>query len=237
MASWAVRQYNDIKGNAKWALLVVLWGSIVAGLKQILQQVPHFPGWGTLLILVAVSLAAFIWLAKSQKAVSQQPITQTVAIAPGQAGGANLDATLFFRTAYYSQLTDEVERNIRASAAHNQPNDREGFLAKFIGIGYVAYLHDITWAYIYKSQILVLTELNRRGGLMPVADAKAYFDKAETEYPQVYATYSFEGWLKFMLNDQLIIHHPSNMLEITIRGRDFLKYLTHWGRHAGKRSG
>ena len=72
---------------------------------------------------------------------------------------------------------------------------------------------------------------------MPIADAKAYYDKAKEDYPEVYKTYQFEGWLGFLKNEQLIIHHPSEMIEITLRGRDFLKYLTHWGRSADNRRG
>jgi hypothetical protein len=238
MANWVAKQYADIKGHAKWALLVVLWGPIVAGLKYILQQVTHLPLWSIWLILVAVSLAAFVWLVKSQKAVSQQqPTAQSAAIMPAMHGTVNFDAATLFRTAHYSQLTTEAENNVRFAAAQNQPNDREGFLAKLIGIGVVAYAYDMTWAYVYKSQILMLTELNRRGGLMPLADAKVYFDKGAADYPQVYAAYSFEGWLRFMIRETLIIRHPTDMLEITIQGRDFLKYLTHWGRSADNRAG
>jgi hypothetical protein len=230
-------QYNDVKGNAKWALLVILWAPIVTALKYLLQQMSHVPIWGVWLILVFVSLVAFVWVAKSQRSgQQQQPFAQSTAMTPMPAA-INFDAATHFRTAHYSQLTTEAEKNIRLAAAQNQPNDREGFLAKLIGIGIVSYLHDMTWAYIYKSQILMLTELNRRGGIMAIADVKAFFDKAKEDYPNVYKTYEFEGWLRYLEKEQLIIHHPSEMMEITLRGRDFLKYLTHWGRTAETRSG
>jgi len=68
-------------------------------------------------------------------------------------------------------------------------------------------------------------EINRR--LLPIAEVKAFYDKAALETPVVYANYSFEQWMEFMKSQVLIIWHPSGMVEITIRGRDFLKYLTH----------
>lgn len=33
----------------------------------------------------------------------------------------------------------------------------------------------------------------------------------------------------------LLVEHPSQMLEITHRGKDFLKYLTHWGADISKK--
>ena len=101
----------------------------------------------------------------------------------------------------------------------------------------ISYLHDITWAYIFKSQIMMLTELNRRNGMMPLADAEPYYDNAAIACPQVYAQYSFHQWLNFIVAQQLVLRHPSDMLEITMRGRDFLKYLTHWGRVVDERWG
>ncbi len=104
-----------------------------------------------------------------------------------------------------------------------------------IGIGLVGYLHDMTWVYIYKSQLLMLLELNRRNGWLPLADVKRYYDKAAAEHSTAYSDYSFEQWLEFMKSHELVIRHPSDMFEITIRGKDFLKYLTHWGRYADDR--
>ncbi len=115
--------------------------------------------------------------------------------------------------------------------------DHAGFLARFIGVGLISYLHDITWAYIFKSQLLMMLELNRRGGFLPLNDAKPYYDKAVADYPKLYANYSFNGWISFIKEHQLIIQHPTDMLEITVRGKDFLKYLTHWGRYPDVRQG
>jgi hypothetical protein len=41
---------------------------------------------------------------------------------------------------------------------------------------------------------------------------------------------TFDDWMKFMGETQLVIVHPSKMVEITLKGRDFLKYLLHHGR-------
>ena len=135
-----------------------------------------------------------------------------------------------FRIAYYSPLTAEVENNIKIAAQRHYPNDHEGFYTKLIGIGIVSYTHDMTWAYIFKSQLMLLMEMNRNNGWIPIAEAKKFYDAAALEYPHVYPQYSFDQWLEYMKGQQLIIRHASDMLEITHRGKDFLKYLAHWGR-------
>lgn len=113
----------------------------------------------------------------------------------------------------------------------------EDFYAEFIGVGLVAYIHDMTWAYIFKSQLLMLTELNRSGGFLPVAEAKKFYDRAVIDYSDNYAHYSFEQWMAFMHSHGLPIRHPSEMLEITVHGRDLLAYLGHNSRTADQKIG
>jgi hypothetical protein len=145
------------------------------------------------------------------------------------------DAVTYFNLSYHSNWTQDLEKRIRIAAHKNEPNNVEDFYARFIGVGYAAYHHDMTWAYVYKSQILMLTELNHRGGLMPLTAAQPYYDKGKEEKPDIYATYPIDKWIEFMRGRQLLIRHPTDMLEITIGGRDFLKYLTHYGRTADQR--
>ena len=78
------------------------------------------------------------------------------------------------------------------------------------------------------SQLEALAELNSRG-LIPVADLKKHYDKAVMAYPKTYANYSFEQWLNYMQSRMLIARYPSQMVELSFNGKDFLKYLAHVG--------
>ena len=238
MRDWVSRQYNDIKGNAKYSLLIALWWAVTWLGKKVLSHIPNIPNWTVWAILLLLSAVAFIWIAKSigkvrpfqqearpQVGISLPPVSALQSSSPP----VPFDATAFFRTAYYSPVTAEVEKNIKIAAASNQPNDHEGFLAKFIGVGAVAYWNDITWAYIYKSQFLALTEMNRRNGWLPIAEAKGFYDRATKEYPQVYTNYLFDQWLEYMKTRNLVLRHPSDMLEITHGGKDLLRYVAHCG--------
>jgi hypothetical protein len=152
----------------------------------------------------------------------------TLSALQGQAPQITFNAKEFFRIAYISPLTLEIETNVRTIAEQNQPGDTTGFLARFIGVGLVAVTYNMTWFSIFKSQLLMLAELNRHITL-PIAAAKVHYDKAAVDYPITYPKYSFDKWIEYMSGEQLLIRHPSDMLEITHRGRDFLKYLAHWG--------
>lgn len=233
---WLKDQYQELRGHAKWDLLKALMFTV---LYPLLQKARHLSwDWWVFGGLFIVSFAVLVLFERQKRPQSQLSqtaqgkidplIPATSAIIPGL--DPTFDAKTFFRTAYYSTVTAEVEKNIRIIANQNQPDDREGFFARFIGVGAVAYLNDITWYTIFKSQALMLSDMNSKNGWMPLAEAKGYYDKASTDYSKMYSNYSFEQWVGYMKQQQLILQHPSDMLEITIRGKDFLKYLTHWGR-------
>ncbi len=150
----------------------------------------------------------------------------------------NFDGPQFFKVAYHSLMTEDVTRRVRIAASQNKAHFKpEDFYARLIGVGMVGFLHDVTWAYIWASQFLMLTELNRRGGNMAAGAAKEFYDHGAKEYPAYYTNYSFDGWLGFMQTQGLILRHPSEMLEITVRGRDFLSYSGHNSRTADQKTG
>lgn len=168
MWNWIVRQYNDIKGNIKYAILAALWWPVISLARKVLQYIPHIPNWTIWPILLVMSLAAFLWIAKSFKSVPVQimppapPQQRPIAAAPfpsisalqGQPSPITFDSRQWFRVSHFSPLTAEVENNIKIIARNAEPNDPEAFYARFIGVGLVSYLHEMTWAYIFKSQLI-----------------------------------------------------------------------------------
>jgi hypothetical protein len=240
-------EWSEVKGDLKYDLYkwgtITVGGAMVALGAYLTHKISWFPDWVPYLVAFILTMFAFMWSSKrlSRSTQTKQPPT-TVQNVPGALvapppASVNFDAAAFFRQAYTSALTDEAEKNFRLAAQQHQPNEREGFLLRIMGIGTVAWVHDITWSTVFKSQLLMLLEMNRRGGLIPLADAKPYYDQAVIDFPQIYANYAFEQWIAYLKGETLIIHHASNMLEITVKGKDFLKYLTHWGRYPEARRG
>jgi len=239
--NWLRRQYDDIKGHAKWAMLCGLWWVITTGIKKLLFLIPNIPNGLVWSILVALSLITFWLVAKWDPLTKKRPelLSQagdrTEILNPGMPTLSaltgkttaldNLTSEKLFGNAYFSPLTAEVEKNIRVLAEKISPNDKEKFYLRFIGVGVASYMHDMTWWTILKTQLLFLIDLNTKG-VVPIAESKKFYDQGN------YPNYPFEAWLRWMERELLIIRHPTDMLEITHKSKDFLKYLAHWGRNA-----
>jgi hypothetical protein len=249
MLNWLSRQYDDIRGNFKWFLLLSLWALISHFTRKMLELIPHISTWIVWTIIVLLSLAAFVWVAKWDKSTQSQSSSQPPAPLPttsqppvqlptttpgvptlsnllGQTPQIPFDAKDFFKRAYYSPVTAELENNIKV-IAHRESNP-EDFYARFIGVGLPTFMYEIAWASMFKSQFLALSELNRQI-LLPSSEVKKFYDNAVSVCPKVYLEYPFEKWLAYLIFHQLVIKHPSEMVELTHKGRDFLKYLAHHG--------
>jgi hypothetical protein len=142
-----------------------------------------------------------------------------------------VDIDEFFRMAYRSPLLEkESQKNMRILALQRSSDDVEKFYLELIGVGLLAALYDSIWWPMFRSQLLALTEVNRNSGILPLAKVKGFYDKASEEYEQEYAHDNFGRWFSYLTRNYLVLHHASDMIEISVRGKDFLKYLTHWGR-------
>jgi hypothetical protein len=231
-----------------WSSVVTLGCIVIAALIQAWQQaasnvpstvaLPRLQGIWHYVPLILLIVAGVAWLIGRRKHIPQMQL-QTSGVIPGiptlsallgQNPNVEFNAKQYFALAYYSPITAEIEKNIQIIAQQYSPNDKEAFYARFIGIGTIAYQHDITWFTIYGSQLMALTEMNSRG-LIPVTDLKKHYDNAVIGYPKTYEGYSFEQWLDYMQSRMLIAKYPSQMVELSFNGKDFLKYLAHVGRN------
>lgn len=220
----------------KGYLIVEILGGLGGGtmVKALLKTYTDLPSvWVTpiWLLMAAVFVALLVILgnkklhrSERQRVAAQNTPSILVTSPP------SFDATEFLRIAYNSSLQSEIENGVRAAAPQNDPTARESYFVRIISVGSIAYLYDIIWAYIYRSQIFLLMDLNRR--ILPLYEVKTYYTRAANENAVVYAHYSFEQWMSFLRNYVLTIQLPGDTLGITIRGKDFLKYLTHFGRYA-----
>jgi|CZKY01.1.fsa_nt_gi hypothetical protein len=198
-----------------WSSVVTIACIVVSALVSAWQQatsnvssntpIPRLGGIWHYVPLSLLIIAGVVWLIGHSHKVSpnqQQnqlaptmsavmPGIPTLSALQGQNPQVTFNAPEFFRLAYYSPVTAELENNIKIVANNYAPNDREAFYARFIGIGIVMTSHNFTWSNIYKSQLLLLAEMIRRGP-MPVSDVKVYYDNAVLEYPSIYEHYLFE---------------------------------------------
>jgi hypothetical protein len=164
--------------------------------------------------------------AKQQSGIQKARLALGPTVPPGQ-----FDAKGFFRRAYYSQtLQEEAERNFRAAADEFSPEDKEAFYLKVLGLGALGYSFDSTWWPLYRSQLEALLELNRAGGMAPLSMLKRHYETASKQYATEYNDKTFDAWVEYMAVNKLWLVHPSEMVEIGLHGREFLKYLVHFGK-------
>jgi len=188
--------------------------------------------------IVLVVLAAVLNVAATRRhGVPQQveisPIQAVASAAIKKAPTSPIDVDAFFQTSYSGQLQTETERNVRAMIESRPREEREDFVIRFIARGVVSFVHERTWLTIYKSQILALMELNRK--ILRREEVRSYYDSAAKEFPEHYAGYSFDQWFSYLKDVPLILEHPGDTVEITVGGKDFLKYMVHCGYTADAR--
>jgi hypothetical protein len=80
-----------------------------------------------------------------------------------------------------------------------------------------------TYNFIFGSQIALLERLN--SGPLSIDDLKGFYDRAKAAFPEIYKSYEFQHWYNFLESFVLISRLPSGQIEITKRGRGFLRYL------------
>lgn len=174
-------------------------------------------------------LFAFIraWWQKRKYNPIQQESSELQSVARAAIGGntAALNIEKALAESYNSALQSEVETNFRNAIFTYPETERQPVAIKLLAAGLISYMYDKTWWSIYKSQILLLQDLNTK--TLRIEKVKEYYDRAVEQYPAAYARYSFNQWVAYMKEQALILDQPAESVGITVRGRDFLKYIVH----------
>ena len=159
------------------------------------------------------------------KQISSNALSRSIPHDPGR-----FDSQEFFRTAYYSTLQDVSANSFRDEAERVRSNDKASFYLDVLAVGSLAMHYDQIWVPLFRSQLRALLALNKHNGLSPLSDFQKFYDDAKEEFSTEYAQKPFDAWMKYLTANTLVKIHPSKMVEITLQGKDFLKYLLHWGR-------
>ena len=97
-----------------------------------------------------------------------------------------------------------------------------------------------TYTWIYGSQVRALRWLNAAKRGVTTAEVRPFFDEAKGRFESLYAVYDFKQWLRFLAIQGLVTEseesknagadaEPSD-IQISLAGREFLKYLVDQGR-------
>ncbi|OFZ41517.1 MAG: hypothetical protein A3D92_08750 [Bacteroidetes bacterium RIFCSPHIGHO2_02_FULL_44_7] len=100
-------------------------------------------------------------------------------------------------------------------------------LIRYVAALSIAYTFSEVYRIIWGSQLNLLDYINSQNP-QPSEALRVFYNSGEAQYPLIYSGYPFEQWLGF-LKDQLLIREDKGLIAITVRGREFLAYLTTTG--------
>lgn len=100
-------------------------------------------------------------------------------------------------------------------------------LLRYFAALYIEYMFLHLYRIIWGSQIALLDYLNTQDG-RTVDELKIFYEIGASQYPKGYINYSYNQWLGF-LKDQVLLREDNGMIRVTVRGREFLLYLTRSG--------
>jgi hypothetical protein len=137
-----------------------------------------------------------------------------------------------FLKVHENQLLIETESNLKSNldALHPRgPEEREKFLLRNFAALLIAQSFDKAYYLIYGSQLAALRYLNdNRSSALTTDHLRPFYDEGARKFQDIYAHYSFESWLSFLVAINLVQRNV-NDVGLTIRGKEFLKYLIDQG--------
>jgi hypothetical protein len=219
-----------LKSGLEWLqhgdLLIRLVGSIGLGqvVKALLTKYSHLdPIWIAPIwwLASAVFLAVLVWLGrviarKKPEVIQNRPAATS--------GTMQFQVVENFYQTYDNQLLRECEDSVRLEAQKRQSAaEREAFLVKTLSAVIILAFFEGTWNVIFGSQIRALELLNK--GIAKVEDLRPHYEQDLDKRPQ----YPFESWYGY-LKEQVLIRQDGYNVAITVRGKEFLKYLVQCGR-------
>jgi len=108
----------------------------------------------------------------------------------------------------------------------NNPADRERVLVRHFAWFCIVFAFESTYNSIWGSQLQALRALNESGANgIQEDDLKLWYEVGKAGYPDRYANYPFENWLKYLHGNALVEMGPLHQIYITPLGNEFLVYL------------
>lgn len=121
-------------------------------------------------------------------------------------------------------LLAQFEEAIKAELEALPPDDKAKVLLKHYAATYWAYYFEYVFRLIFGSQIRAIEYLHSQG-LSPRESLRPFYDAAANQYAFIYDFYNYDQWLGFLETHMLILNRDGN-IDTTLRGVEFLSYLT-----------
>ena len=125
--------------------------------------------------------------------------------------------------------SEQLMRNDFDQRGIKAPEDRERALFRLSAAFLVVYQFERLHSTIWASQWHALHFVNSRPDGVELTELRAFYDRAKQQFPAWYQNYTFDQWLLFLDSSMLLANMGARKV-ISIRGREYLKYLITTGR-------
>jgi hypothetical protein len=126
-------------------------------------------------------------------------------------------------------IVTEQENLIQADLERLGVSEREQIeiLVKHLAVTQLLLRAEVTYRTIFGSQIFLLRFLNLAPGTGGTREKLAeFYESARAQSPDLYANYSFEQYLHYLLSQGLIVGQDPERYVITVAGKEFLKWMS-----------
>lgn len=160
--------------------------------------------------------------AKQQTTASEKKIEEV----------SNIDRVVgLFRPETIEMFKEAITNESEVDNLNNSEEKIER-LTNYSCILYIMRHFDIVYSDIFGSQIRILEHVNSHSS-QTRESVKFFYENAKKNNPKFYENYSYEQYLNFLFNFTLL-REDDDILNITILGVDFLKYLTESNKDVNK---
>ncbi len=138
------------------------------------------------------------------------------------------------KRAFDSPLLLEQEQRIRNDLGEVlKAPEAVDVLIRHLAATQIIYRFENLYWLIWGSQIAILQHLNANASGTELRALRPFYDLAAKQYPDAFASYSFEAYLGF-LETAGLVQKQGNQLVIAPIGREFLGYLHRAGKNTVK---
>lgn len=128
---------------------------------------------------------------------------------------------------------DLISEALRKAGVKEGP-EREKLLIRYLAANNFALTVERIDSAIWGSQICILEHLNvNRLGVLKDDIKTIYYDDAAEKWPPFYTNYSYDAYLGFLKNSNLVLEQDGYLL-ITMLGVEFLQYLARIGKSGAR---
>lgn len=136
-----------------------------------------------------------------------------------------------FRPETIEMFREEVSKETEVSNLKTSDEKIER-LTNYSSLLYIMRHFDNLYNNIFGSQIRILEYINSHSQITRES-TKFIYENAKKNNPKFYENYSYNNYLNFLF-DYILIREDDGILNITILGVDFLKYLTESNKNVNK---